>query len=153
MHRNEMSAIFLSSWGICIQLSVLQRSHWPAPCSRAKSWLKVQSLVEQHDSNTILSSVILHHIFAMIIYDWIIHLRRCLWRLIDIEFNSLLSAFLRWANCDFKTRCVRDWWISVAFSCQTDVVPLLLTEKCLQCPAWDIWHPDVCHYSFWEGFQ
>ena len=48
-----MSAIFSPHGGICIRLSVLQSSHRPAPGFRAKSWLKVQSSIEQRESNTI----------------------------------------------------------------------------------------------------
>lgn len=47
-----MSAIFSPHGGICIRLSVLQSSHRPAPGFRAKSWLKVQSSIEQRESNT-----------------------------------------------------------------------------------------------------
>lgn len=50
---------FLPSQGLCISLSVLQSSHRPALCFRAKSWLKVQSSVEEHDS----TKIFLHHLF------------------------------------------------------------------------------------------
>lgn len=51
------------------------------------------------------------------------------------------------ADCDFKVWAAGETDESALPSSQTDVVSLLLAQKCRRRPARDIWHPDVCHYS------
>lgn len=71
----------------------------------------------------------------------------------DIKSNAPLSGFmkqltgtLRRGLCErlMNRRCIQQ-----SNRCCSPPV----AEKFLWCPARDIWHPDVCHYSSRDGFQ
>lgn len=145
---------FLPSWGICIRLSVLQSSHRLEPCFRAKSQLKVQSSIELCDRSKISFA---YHLLYMLsyLYDylwWNLPLVSVFMHLIDIVLNSPLSTFLKELTVTLKrgvfVRLMNQRCIQQPNRCYSPPV-----SREMQCPARDIWHPDVCHYSSWKGFQ
>lgn len=115
---------FLPSWGICIRLSVLQSSHRPAPCFRAKSWLKVQSSIEQCDSSKI--SFPCHLPSYLYDYLWLNLPLVPVFTPFDRHCVKLTRQYIsETADCDFKTRCV----------CETDESALHSAAKQMLFPS------------------